>query len=161
MTAGLTDRPAWKALTAHYQSLKNTHLRQLFADDATRGQRMTLEAVGIYFDYSKNRITDETLKLLIKLAEECELPGRIEAMFGGEKINMTENRAVLHVALRAPQDAKIVVDGENVVPGVHAVLDKMSRLRQSHPQRRVEGAHRASGSKTSSTSASAAPIWGR
>lgn len=126
MTAGLTARPAWKELTAHYQSLQNTHLRQLFADDATRGQRLTLDAVGIYFDYSKNRVTDETLNLLIKLSEECDLPGRTKAMFGGEKINTTENRAVLHVALRAPREAKIVVDGENVVPGVHVVLDKMS-----------------------------------
>ncbi len=126
MTAGLTDRPAWKELAANYQSLKNMHLRQLFAEDEGRGQRLKLEAVGIYFDYSKNRVSDETLKLLVKLAEECDVPGRTRGMFAGEKINTTENRAVLHTALRAPQYAKIVVDGENVVPEVQAVLEKMA-----------------------------------
>ena len=102
------------------------HLRKLFADDPKRGERMTAEAVGIFLDYSKNRITDETLKLLLQLAEESGLRARIDAMFRGEKINVTENRAVLHVALRAPEGASIVVDGENVVPQVHAVLDKMA-----------------------------------
>jgi glucose-6-phosphate isomerase len=130
MTAGLTDRPAWKELTKHYQALKNTHLRQLFADDAERGERLTLEAAGIYFDYSKNRVTDETLKLLVKLAEECDLPGRTKAMFAGEKINTTENRAVLHTALRAPQYARIDVDGKNVVPEVQTVLEKMADFAQ-------------------------------
>jgi glucose-6-phosphate isomerase len=122
----LRSLPAWKALEAHYSSVRELHLRQLFAEDPKRGERFALEAVGLYLDYSKNRVTDETLKLLWQLAEECGLRSRIEAMFGGEKINITENRAVLHVALRAPSGTSIVVDGENVVPQVHAVLDKMS-----------------------------------
>jgi glucose-6-phosphate isomerase len=122
----LTERPAWKALTAHHQKLKKLHLRRLFADDPTRGKRLTVEAAGLYLDYSKNRVTDRTLKLLFQLAEESGLSGRIAAMFSGDKINVTEDRAVLHVALRAPAGATIVVDGKNVVPGVHAVLDKMT-----------------------------------
>jgi glucose-6-phosphate isomerase len=129
MTAGLQSiivRPAWKALEAHHQKVRELHLRKLFADDPRRGERMTAEAVGIFLDYSKNRITDETLKLLLQLAEESGLRARIDAMFRGEKINITEDRAVLHVALRAPKGATIVVDGENVVPQVHAVLDKMT-----------------------------------
>ena len=124
--AALTDRPAWKALEAHYQQIRELHLRRLFADDPARGERFTLEAAGIFLDYSKNRITQETLKLLLQLATESGLRERTEAMFTGEKINITENRAVLHVALRAPKDESIMVDGENVVPGVHAVLDKMA-----------------------------------
>ena len=116
---------AWKALAAHYKAVSKVHLRQLFTDDPTRGQRMALEAVGLYLDYSKNRITDETLRLLLQLAEESGLRARIDAMFRGEKINITENRAVLHIALRAPKDATILVDGKNVVPEVHAVLDRM------------------------------------
>ena len=103
----LTKRPAWKALTAHYKKMRSVHLRELFADDPRRGERMTAEAVGLYLDYSKNRITDETLKLLLQLAEESGLRARIDAMFRGEKINITENRAVLHVALRAPKGASI------------------------------------------------------
>ena len=129
MTAGIrsvTASPAWKALEAHYHKVRELHLRNLFADDPKRGERMTIEAMGLYLDYSKNRITDETLKLLLQLAEECGLRARIDAMFRGEKIKITENRAVLHVALRAPREASIVVDGENVVPQVHAVLDKMA-----------------------------------
>jgi glucose-6-phosphate isomerase len=122
----LTERPAWKALGAHYRQIRDVQLRQLFAEDSTRGQRLTAEAGGIFLDYSKNRVTDETLKLLLQLAEESGLRERIDAMFGGQKINITENRAVLHVALRAPRDASILVDGENVVPAVHAVLDKMA-----------------------------------
>ena len=106
--------------------MRGRHLRNLFADDPTRGERMTAEAAGVFLDYSKNRITDETLKLLVELAEESGLRDRIDAMFRGEKINITENRAVLHVALRAPRGASIVVDGKNVVPEVHAVLDKMA-----------------------------------
>jgi glucose-6-phosphate isomerase len=125
-TPPLTSRPAWKALAADAQKTGSTHLRQLFAADTARGQRMTAEAVGIFLDYSKNRIADDTLKLLIQLANECDVRDRIDAMFRGEKINVTEKRAVLHVALRAPKGATIVVDGENVVPAVHAVLDKMS-----------------------------------
>ena len=124
----LTQRPAWKALEEHFQQIQYTHLRSLFADDSKRGERFTLDAVGIYFDYSKNRITDETLRLLLQLAEASGLRQRIDAMFSGEKINVTEQRAVLHVALRAPADQSIVVDGENVVPQVHAVLDKMANF---------------------------------
>ncbi|HSO78546.1 MAG TPA: glucose-6-phosphate isomerase [Chromatiaceae bacterium] len=127
-TAPLTERPAWKALEAHYQQVRELHLRKLFGDDPGRGERMTAEAVGLYLDYSKNRVTDETLKLLLQLAEESDLRARIDAMFRGEKINLTEKRAVLHVALRAPKGAVITVDGENVVPQVHATLDKMTEF---------------------------------
>jgi glucose-6-phosphate isomerase len=119
-------RQAWKALEDHYKGIQKTHLRNLFADDLKRGERLTVEALGIYLDYSKNRVTDETLKLLLQLAEASGLQARIDAMFRGEKINITEKRAVLHVALRAPRGASIVVDGQNVVPAVHAVLDKMT-----------------------------------
>jgi glucose-6-phosphate isomerase len=122
----LTQRRAWKALQAHHTKIKELHLRQLFADDPGRGERLTAEATSLFLDYSKNRITDETLKLLIQLAVESGLRDRIDAMFRGDKINITENRAVLHVALRAPKGASIVVDGVNVVPEVHAVLDKMA-----------------------------------
>jgi glucose-6-phosphate isomerase len=124
--AQLTSRAAWKALEAHYPKVRELHLRKLFADDATRGERMAIEAVGIYFDYSKHRVTGETLALLLQLAEESGLRARIDAMFRGDKINVTEKRAVLHIALRAPKGQSIVVDGEDVVPQVHAVLDKMS-----------------------------------
>src|SRR5258705_6552020 len=124
----LTERKAWKALGHHFSKAQKLHLRELFADDPKRAERMTVEAVGLYLDYSKNRVTDETLKLLMQLAEESGLRGRIDAMFRGDKINITENRAVLHVALRAPKGASIVVDGENVVPQVHAILDKMADL---------------------------------
>ena len=129
MTTGiapLTARPAWRALQAHHEKTRDLHLRTLFEQDPKRGERLTAEAAGLYLDYSKNRITDETLDLLMQLAEESGLRARIDAMFAGEKINVTENRAVLHVALRAPRGTSIVVDGENVVPQVHAVLDKMS-----------------------------------
>src|SRR3989449_10409567 len=119
-------RQAWKALESHYKKVSTLHLRQLFAEDPKRGERMAVEAVGLYLDYSKNRVTGETLKLLFQLAEESGLQARIDAMFRGEKINLTENRAVLHVALRAPKGASIIVDGKNVVPEVHAVLDKMA-----------------------------------
>ena len=129
--APLTERPAWKALEAHYQQVRELHLRKLFGDDPGRGERMTAEAVGLYLDYSKNRLTDETLKLLLQLAEASGLRARIDAMFRGDKINVTENRAVLHVALRAPKGAVIIVDGENVVPRVHAVLDKMANFSES------------------------------
>ena len=121
----LTQRPSWKALAAHHKQIKNLHLRELFAADSKRGERMTVEAVGLFLDYSKNRITNETLKLLLSLAEESGLRSQIKAMFSGDKINVTENRSVLHVALRAPKDAVILVDGKNVVPEVHGVLDKM------------------------------------
>ena len=128
MAPQLTTLTAWKALEAHYPKVRELHLRNLFADDPKRGERMTAEAVGIYFDYSKHRITDETLRLLLQLAEESGLRSHIDAMFSGEKINATEGRAVLHVALRAPEGQSIVVDGENVVPQVHAVLDKMAHF---------------------------------
>ena len=126
----LSRRPiknqAWKALRAHYKEVRNVHLRELFADDPKRGERLTVEAAGILLDYSKNRVTNETFDLLIRLAEESGLRHRIDAMFRGEKINVTENRAVLHTALRAPRDASITVEGEDVVRKVHAVLDRMA-----------------------------------
>ncbi|HTS18991.1 MAG TPA: glucose-6-phosphate isomerase [Verrucomicrobiae bacterium] len=124
----LTERPAWKALEAHYASVKDAHLRQLFVDDPNRGQRLAVEGAGLYLDYSKNRVTTETIQLLVKLAEECDLRWRIDAMFRGDKINVTEDRAVAHVALRAPRGQSILVDGENVVPKVHFVLDKMAEF---------------------------------
>jgi len=120
------DRLAWKKLEVHAQTMRDVHLRTLFADDLMRGERLTAEAAGLFLDYSKNRVTDETIGLLIQLAEESGLRARIDAMFRGDKINITENRAVLHIALRAPRDASIVVDGKNIVPEVHAVLDKMA-----------------------------------
>ncbi|MBV9302891.1 MAG: glucose-6-phosphate isomerase [Acidobacteriaceae bacterium] len=119
-------RPAWRALEAHYKKVRELHLRHMFADDAQRGERLTVEATGLFLDYSKNRITDETIELLVQLAEQSGLRDRIDATFRGDKINVTENRAVLHIALRAPRDASILVDGHNVVPDVHAVLDKMA-----------------------------------
>ena len=122
----LNVRPAWKALASHYQEIQGVHLRELFGNDPQRGERLTAEAAGIYLDYSKNRITDETLNLLVQLAEECGVRARIEAMFRGDKINVTEDCAVLHVALRAPKGASIITDGENVVLQVHAVLDRMA-----------------------------------
>jgi len=124
--APLTERKAWKALGSHYDTVRGLHLRNLFANDPARGERMAAEAVGLFLDYSKNRITDETLNLLVGLAEESGLRQRIDAMFRGEKINTTEKRAVLHVALRAPRGTSIVLDGENVVPQVQSVLDKMA-----------------------------------
>jgi glucose-6-phosphate isomerase len=120
------QRQTWKDLGAHYKKVRDLHLRQLFADDPKRGERLAVEALGLYFDYSKNRVTDETLGLLLRLAEESHLRERIDAMFRGEKINVTEKRAVLHVALRAPRGESITADGEDVVPKVHAVLDRMT-----------------------------------
>ena len=122
----LRKRPAWSALEAHHQKIKGLHLRQLFAGDPKRGERLAAEGAGVYLDYSKNQVTDETLPLLLRLAEEAQLRTRIDAMFAGDKINVSERRAVLHVALRAPRGASISVDGKNVVPEVHAVLDKMA-----------------------------------
>ena len=121
----LTQRKSWKALAAHQRQTSNATLRKLFAADPGRGERMTATADGLFLDYSKNRVTRQTLKLLLALAKDCGLKARTKAMFSGEKINITENRAVLHVALRAPRGARILVDGKNVVPEVHAVLDKM------------------------------------
>ena len=157
----VTARPAWKALEAHCASVRDLHLRQLFADDPTRGERLAAEAAGLYLDYSKNRITDETLELLVRLAEESGLRARIDAMFRGEKINVTENRAVLHVALRAPQGA------------IDRRRRRERRARRSTPcstgwpiSPTASAAARgratpASASATSSTSASAAPTSGR
>src|ERR1700721_145441 len=124
----LTEGQAWKALQAHYAQVRSLQLRQLFADDATRGERLAVEAIGLYLDYSKNRVTGDTLKLLFDLAKESGLRERLEAMFRGDKINIPENRAVLHVALRAPKGQSIMVDGKDVVPEVHAVLDAMSHF---------------------------------
>jgi glucose-6-phosphate isomerase len=126
----MTEHPAWQELQAHCDKIRSTHLRQLFAEDPRRGERFAAEAAGVYLDYSKNRINDETVRLLIRLAEECGLRGRIEAMFGGEKINATEQRAVLHTALRAPKGERIVTDGVDVVPEVHAVLERMAAFSQ-------------------------------
>ncbi len=125
-TTSITQLPAWKALEAHYGEIRDIHLRQLFADDTRRGDRFAVEGAGLYLDYSKNRINDETLRLLLELAKVRRLTDRIEAMFRGDKINVTENRAVLHTALRAPHDRQILLDGENIVPQVHKVLDRMS-----------------------------------
>src|SRR5580692_13003923 len=125
-TTRLRDLPAWKALEAHFGEVRDRHLRELFADDPGRGERLTVEAAGLYLDYSKNRITDETVRLLLQLAQERGVAERRDAMFRGDKINITEQRAVLHVALRAPRDVRILVDGHDVVPEVHQVLDAMS-----------------------------------
>ena len=152
----LSSRPAWKALGAHAHAMRDVHLRQLFTSDPERGTRLTAEGAGLFLDYSKNRVTDATIALLVQLAKESRLRERIDAMFAGERINVTENRAVLHVALRAPRDASIVVDGTNVVPGVHDVLDRMAAF--AHRVRRGEWAgHTGRPSGTSSTSASAVP----
>jgi glucose-6-phosphate isomerase len=126
----LTDTPAWRALQTHYEKIRDIHLRRLFGEDATRGERFAIEGVGIYLDFSKNRITDETVRLLMQLATERGVAERRDAMFRGEKINVTERRAVLHVALRAPSSASIMVDGKNVVPEVHDVLDRMASFSQ-------------------------------
>jgi glucose-6-phosphate isomerase len=124
----LRNRPAWASLEAHHDAIKTLSLRQLFAEDPKRGEQLAAEAVGVYLDYSKNRITGQTLKLLLRLADESGLRGRLDAMFRGDKINVSEKRAVLHIALRAPRGATILVDGKNVVPDVHAVLDKMTEF---------------------------------
>ena len=124
--ASLTELPAWKALGEHHKQIEPIHLKELFDKDPKRAKKFNVEAAGLFLDYSKNRITEETVKLLIQLAEESGLTARRDAMFSGEKINITEKRAVLHVALRAPKGEKIVVDGEDVVPAVHEVLDKMA-----------------------------------
>jgi glucose-6-phosphate isomerase len=125
-TTSLTNRPAWKALQSHYNEIHSRHLRAMFNEDPKRGERLTVEAAGLYFDYSKHRVTDETIRLLLALADEVGLRGRIDAMFRGDKINVTEKRAVLHVALRAPRGTSIGVDGDDVVPKVHEVLDRMA-----------------------------------
>src|ERR1700749_52782 len=122
----LRERPAWQALQQHYEEIRSRHLRELFAENETRGERLTAEGAGLFLDYSKNRVTDETLKLLIELAEQSGLRERTEAMFRGERINVSENRSVLHVALRMPKGSSLIVDGVNVVDQVHEVLDRMS-----------------------------------
>ena len=142
----LTQRAAWKALETHHEQVRNTTLRSLFSDDPGRATRFTVEAAGLFLDYSKNRITADTRKLLLQLAQESGLRERIDAMFHGEKINITEKRAVLHVALRAPRGESIfLVDGEDVVPAVHEVLDKMTafadRLRSGGVERAYRQAH--------------------
>jgi glucose-6-phosphate isomerase len=124
----VNERPAWRALQEHHARMRDVHLRQLFADDAQRAERFSVDAVGLHFDFSKHRINQETLRLLLQLAEECGLAQRRDAMLRGDHINVTEDRAVLHVALRAPRDASILVDGQNVVPEVHAVLHRMSEF---------------------------------
>jgi hypothetical protein len=160
-TAGtVTGQPAWKALEAHHRDVRAVDLRELFARDPGRGERMAAEAAGVYLDYSKNRVTGDTLALLVRLAVESGLRARIDAMFGGEKINVSEQRAVLHVALRAPRGASILVDGKNVVPDVHSVLDRMTDFAHRVRGGSWKGAT-GSGSATSSTSASAVRIWGR
>ena len=155
-TQALTERPAWKALGEHCRKIRNVHLRSLFADDPHRGERMAVEGAGVYLDYSKNRITDETIRLLVNLAEECGLRAAHRGHVPGEKINITENRAVLHVALRAPKSEQILVDGNDVVPEVHAVLDRMAVFSDQVRSGQWRG-YAESASATSSTSASAAP----
>ncbi len=156
----LTERAAWIALGRHLDEVRGMHLRTLFADDPGRGERMSAEGAGLYLDYSKNRVTDETLRLLVELAEECGVPERREAMFRGERINVSEQRPVLHVALRMPRDRSLIVDGVDVVKEVHRVLDRMGEFCE-----RVEagsGAATPAGrSATWSTSGSAARTWGR
>ena len=122
----LTSRPAWQKLATHCQTIRNVHLRELFAADPKRGEQLTLDACGIFLDYSKNRVTAETIRHLVQVADAVGLRERINAMFRGDKINITENRAVLHTALRAPKGASVIVDGKNVVPDVHEVLDRMA-----------------------------------
>ena len=141
-TVSLDQRPAWKALQAHYNQIHSRHLKAMFDEDPKRGERLVVEAAGLYFDYSKHRVTDETLRLLLALAEEVGLRGRIDAMFRGDKINVTEKRAVLHIALRAPRTASIGVDGDDVVPKVHEVLDRMADFSATHPRRLMERSHR-------------------
>ena len=141
--SALRSRPAYHALEDHHERIGRAHLRQLFADDPERGTRMNAEAEGLFLDFSKNRVTDETLRLLVELAEQSDLRARIDAMFFGEHVNTTEDRAVLHVALRAPAGASIVVDGADVVPEVHAVLDRMAVLADAIRAGQWTGSHRA------------------
>ena len=142
-TVPLRERPAWKALEQHYAEIAGVHLRQLFADDPGRGERLTAEAAGLYLDYSKNRVTDETLRLLVQLAEESGVAERRDAMFRGERINVSENRPVLHVALRMPKDSSLVVDGVDVVAEVHEVLGPEYDSQQDQPDEQ-DGARQAS-----------------
>ena len=157
----LTQRPAWKALAAHHKKVQNLQLRKLFADDSKRGERMTAAAAGLFLDYSKNRVTDETIKLLVRLANESDLSGRIEAMFSGEKINLTENRAVLHVALRAPKERDHHGGRKKRRAGGPRSARKDDRLFRACPERRVERSYRQANQKRRSISGSAAPISAR
>ena len=159
-TIPLQERSAWRALEAHHADIRDVHLRDLFAADPGRGERLTLGAAGLFLDHSKHRISDETIRLLVELAQESGLRERIGAMFRGDRINVTEDRPALHVALRAPRDARIMVDGENVVPGVHEVLDRMAAFARSVRDGTWRG-HSGARIRTSSTSASVAPISGR
>ena len=156
----LTERPSWKALEAHALTARKQHLRELFARDPTRGERLAVEAAGLYLDYSKQRVTDETLALLLQLAGEANLGDRIDAMFRGDRINVTEKRSVLHVALRTPRQESLVVDGQDVVAQVHGVLDKMAGFADRVRSGEWKG-HRAGRSAPSSTSGSAGPTWAR
>ena len=158
----LRERKAWQALQRHYDEIAGRHLRDLFAEDPGRGERLTAEAAGLYLDYSKNRVTDETLRLLVELAEESGVRERRDAMFRGEHINVSEDRAVLHVALRMPT-GELAGRRRRATwsPQVHEVLDRMARVRRPDPVGRVEGPHRQARSATSSTSASAAPTSAR
>src|SRR5438045_7894686 len=128
MAVPAPERKAWQALKRHHEEIAGTHLRELFASDSGRGERLTAEAAGLFLDYSKNRVTDETVALLVELAEQCGLPERREAMFSGEHINVSEDRAVLHVALRMPRERSLIIDGEDVVKQVHAVHDRMAEF---------------------------------
>ena len=156
----LCERAAWKALRKHYAEIQSLHLRQLFAEDPHRGERLALEAVGIYLDYSKNRVTDETMRLLLELAKQSGLRERIDAMFNGEKINVTERRAVLHVALRTKKDVSDHGGRQNVVPDVHAVLDQMTAFANQVRDGQWTG-YTASAYATSSILVLAAPTWAR
>ena len=147
-TIPLRERSAWRALEAHHADIRDVHLRDLFATDPGRGERLTLGAAGLFLDHSKNRVTDETIRLLVALAEACGLRERIDAMFRGDRINVTEERAVLHVALRAPRGPRIVVQGRDVVADVHEVLDRMAAFAEARAARRVAG-HTGVGSATS------------
>ena len=157
----IRSHPAYSALTAHHDEIAGVHLRDLFAADPGRGTRLTAEAAGLLLDYSKNRVTDETLRLLVQLAGEAGVAERRDAMFAGERINVTEDRSVLHVALRMPRERSLIVDGRDVVADVHEVLDRMAAFAERDPLGRVDAATRARRSRTSSTSASAAPTSGR
>jgi len=159
MTA-LTLTPSWQALAAHHAQVKDVHLRTLFADDPGRAKRFSAEGAGLFLDYSKNRITDETLRLLLRLADERGVAKRRDAMFAGEKINVTEHRAVMHMALRAPRGVRMEVDGADVVPAVHEVLDAMAHLAARFAGA-LSSAIPAKVSATWSISGSADPISGR
>ena len=159
--SALRERPAWQALEAHHAEIRDTHLRELFAADPERGERLVAEGAGLHLDFSKNRITDKTVMLLGELARECGVAERRDAMFAGERINVSENRSVLHVALRMPRNRSLIVDGVDVVKEVHEVLHRMNVFAERVRVRASGPATPASRSATSSTSASAAPTSAR